>query len=48
MTDDDYANPMDTHKVLPNAWVGMTTFFEKEIVTVEESSTSAHVRPAWE
>ena len=25
--DDDYANPMDAHRVLPNAWVGTATLF---------------------
>ena len=32
--EDDYSNPMDAHRVLPNAWVGTTTIFEKEIVAV--------------
>ena len=45
--EDDYSNPMDAHRVLPNAWVGTTTIFEKEIVAVEESSKIAHVRAAW-
>jgi hypothetical protein len=45
--EDDYANPMDAHRVLPNAWVGATAIFEKEIVAVEESSEIAHARTAW-
>ena len=45
--EDDHSNPMDAHRVLPNAWVGTTTIFEKEIVAVEESSKIAHVRAAW-
>ena len=38
---------MDAHRVLPNAWVGTTTIFEKEIIAFEESSKIAHVRTAW-
>ena len=39
--EDDYSNPMDAHRVLPNAWVGTTTIYEKAIVAVED------VRTAW-
>ena len=44
--EDDYANPMGAHRVLPKTWVGTTTILEMEIVAVEESANSAHVRPA--
>ena len=29
--EDDYANPVDAHRVLANAWVGTTQVFEEKI-----------------
>ena len=42
-----YSDPVNAHRVLSNAWVGTTTFFEKEIVVEKANLQEAQSRVSW-
>ena len=44
---DDFDEPADAHRVLPNAWVGTTTFTEKDALNVKDRRHASRDRQAW-